>query len=62
MATSYSENTTRVPPRDEGTSRVGAARQYDEYRVKLYKIACREAREKREQLRLDWEARARDED
>ncbi len=35
---------------------------YDEYRVKLYKVACRAAREQREQLRLDWEQRDRERD
>jgi hypothetical protein len=62
-----SARTARRPPLDgEG----GAAEQpyeqyrvtYDEYRVKLYKIACRNAREQREQLRLDWEQRDRERD
>jgi hypothetical protein len=35
---------------------------YDEYRVKMYKVACRAAREQREQLRLDWEQRNRERD
>ncbi len=35
---------------------------YDEYRVKLYKVACRAAREQREQLRLEWEQRDRERD
>lgn len=32
-----------------------SARDYDEYRIKLYKVACRAARERREQLRIEWE-------
>jgi hypothetical protein len=59
MATLHAEQ-PRVPPREEGSARLGTSRQYDEYRVKLYKVACREARERREQLRLEWEARARE--
>ena len=35
---------------------------YDEYRVKLYKVACRAAREQREQLRLEWEQHDRERD
>ncbi len=35
---------------------------YDEYRVKLYKVACRAAREEREQLRLEWDERNRQRD
>ncbi len=51
--------------RDDG----GAARgqdeyrvAYDEYRIKLYKVACRAAREEREQLRLEWDERNRQRD
>ena len=63
MATHSEDAAARVTPRDQRTARPdGGARQFDEYRVKLYKVACREAREKRELLRLDWEARIRDED
>jgi len=64
MATHSEDAAARVaPPRDQPTAPTrGDARQYDEYRVKLYKVACREARDKRERLRLDWEARSRDED
>jgi hypothetical protein len=61
MAT-HPDNTTREKPREQAPARFGSARQYDEYRVKLYKVACREARDKREQLRLDWETRHREED
>lgn len=37
-----------------------ARRADEEYRIKLYKVACRAAREAREQLRLDWESRDRE--
>ena len=37
-----------------------AGRADEEYRVKLYKVACRAARDQREQLRLDWESRDRE--
>ncbi len=50
-------------PRDErADAEYASARDYDEYRVKLYKVACRAARERREQLRLDWEQRNRERD
>ncbi len=43
--------------RDDGVSSrdYASARDYDEYRVKLYKTACRAARERREPFRADWE-------
>jgi hypothetical protein len=37
----------------EGARDDAGDRDYDEYRVKLYKVACRTARERREQLRID---------
>ena len=49
-------------PRDDhaGSRDYASARDYDEYRVKLYKVACRAARERREALRIDWEERNRE--
>ncbi len=34
----------------------------DEYRVKLYKVASRQAQEERERLREEWDARNRGRD
>lgn len=45
---------------DTPTVEYAGAHDYDEYRVKLYKVACRAAREQREQLRIDWEQRNRE--
>ncbi len=63
---------TEQAARGRGREREGAAAPalgadeyrvaYDEYRVKLYKVACRAAREQREQLRLEWEQRDRERD
>jgi hypothetical protein len=61
MAT-QSDKVAPVASRQDTVERFGAARQYDEYRIKLYKVACRAAREQREQLRLDWEVRSRERD
>lgn len=46
--------------RDTSPAEYAGAHDYDEYRVKLYKVACRAAREQREQLRIDWEERNRE--
>lgn len=51
-----------APDKPGGYREYGGGHDYDEYRVKLYKVACRAAREQREQLRLDWEARNRERD
>jgi hypothetical protein len=39
---------------------VGSPDEQDEYRVKLYKVACRVARDERERQLLDYEARLRE--
>lgn len=50
--------------REDGVSSrdYASARDYDEYRVKLYKTACRAARERREQLPVDREQYSREGD
>jgi hypothetical protein len=45
---------------DEWEAPAAQPRDDEDYRIKLYKVACGAAREKREQLRLEWEARLRE--
>ncbi len=45
---------------DERGFAIAAERDEDDYRVKLYKVASHEAREERERLRLEWDARNRE--
>jgi hypothetical protein len=43
-----------------GREPAGGPDEPDEYRVKLYKVACRVARDERERQLLDYEARLRE--